>query len=259
LSHGRLARVAVAPRFRRHNVGSTLLRHIVRHAITHGLDHLAVEAVPDDLPFYHQLGFVSAGDQGVAGESGDGTHRQAMLLPLHRFRTPRTIVVPSPITAAERRRHRLKSALDFQQAALALVARATRKLRILSHHLDPDVYDNAAFSDRVLDFAINHRETEVQILLRNPRALVQTGHRLLQLHRRLPSRIKIRRFNINCQTPHHELMLIDSSGILYNSAADGYSGYEIRSSPADATALARDFDTLWAAGEADAELREMLI
>lgn len=208
------------------------------------------------MPFYKRLGCIEYSPMITAAVN---TASRSLALALYRFGTPRVIATPPPIAAKNRLRVPLKNAAEFNQAALALAANATRKVHVLSDHLDPKVYDNGTFSDRILDFAISRRDTEIHILLRDPHTLVQTGHRLLQLHRRLPSRIKIRRCNPNCQTPHREMMLIDGSGILYNQSADGYSGYAVHHSPADAAALARAFHALWAAGETDTELREMPI
>jgi len=258
-SHGY---IAVVPDQRRRRLGSMLLRLLIDHGLKQGLGAIDVKVCPEHAHFYLQAGFVHTIAPGVTAGDNAAAHSNAtvfLTLAVQRFAHRRPVAPSRPVTEDERRRQPLRDIGEFSQAAEALAGTATRKLCVLTEVLDPQIYDTPAFLRAVVRFVLGRRDAEVQVLLGDPRALAQSGHRLLQLYRRLPSRIRIRRRNPGYPSPHQELMLIDGAGALCNQSTDGYHGYAIRHSPQHVAALTRDFDTLWAVGEADPELRQMSV
>jgi len=258
--------IAVVPDQRRRRLGSTLLRLAIDHGLKRGRGAIDVKACPEHTHFFWRAGFVptiapgvAAADVAAPDTAAHSTATVLLTLAMQRFAHPRPVTPPRPVSEDERRRQPLRDIAEFGQAAEALAGMATRKLCVLTEVLDPRIYATAAFLRAVVGFVLGRRDAEVQVLVGDPRALVQGSHSLLRLSRRLPSRIRIRRRNPSYPSPYNELMLIDGAGALCNQSTNGYHGYAIRHSPQDVAALTRGFDTLWAVGEADPELRLMSV
>lgn len=249
----KVGRMAVLKPYRKRGVGSALMRRIIRYAAQNGLESIQLDAQMHAIPFYESMKFESSGpvftDVGIA--------HQHMTLALKHFLHPRVTPPPADISEEERSTIPLNSATEFCQQANIMVQRSHRHLRIFSHHLDPNIYDNDEITGNIFRFARQHPYAEVHILVQNPRSLVQNGHRLLQLYHRLPSRLQIRTLNPECKTSHTEFMIIDHEGILYNQTPARYIGYALYYSPINATELANEFDEYWNASEPDPEMRQL--
>ncbi len=79
----------------------------------------------------------------------------------------------------------------FDELVVALCESARRQLFIQSPSLDYEVFDNGELADSISKLVRSSRQTEVRILINDPRPLVTRGHRLLELARRLPSSVRI--------------------------------------------------------------------
>ncbi len=255
LLNNQVGRMAVLKPYRKHGVGSALMRQIIRYAATSGLDSIQLDAQVHALPFYEAMKFESDGP--VFEEVG--IPHQHMTLALKHFLTPRITPATADISEEERSHIALNNINDFRCQASIIAQKAHRQIRILSPSLDPNIFDNDALKSNLLNFARQHPYAEIHILVQNPQLLVQNSHRLLNLYHRLPSRVQMRTLNPECQTSHTEFMITDQAGILYKQTLNRYTGYAVYWSPVNATELANDFDTLWNSSEPDPELRRMPI
>jgi len=249
----KVGRMAVLQAHRQQGVGSALLRQIIRYASTLGLESIQLDAQVHALPFYETMKFEATGpvfdDVGIP--------HQPMTLSLKQFLNPRVAPPPVDISAEERRHINLDGAEGFRHQANILAQRAQRQVRIFSPRLDPAIFDNDELRTSLFNFASQHPYAEIHILVQHPQQLVQNGHRLLHLYHRLPSRVQMRTLKPQSENAHTEFMLSDQSAILYKQSLNRYTGYAVYWSPLEATELAKEFDSLWHASEADPELRNL--
>ncbi|PCJ37059.1 MAG: hypothetical protein COA75_04725 [Cellvibrionales bacterium] len=253
LVHDKVGRMAVTKPHRQKGVGSALMRQIIRHAATLGLNSIQLDAQVHALPFYEGMKFE------IDGPLFDdvGIPHQHMTLALKYFLNPRVAPSPPDISEEERRHITLDSIEDFRNQASIFAQRAQRQVRIFSPSLDPAIFDNDELRASLFNFASQHPYAEIHILIQNPQSLVQNSHRLLHLSHRLPSRVQIRTLKPDSKTSHTEFMLTDKAGILYKQSLNRYTGYAVYWSPLDATELANEFDALWNASEPNPELRNL--
>lgn len=80
-----------------------------------------------------------------------------------------------------------------QQYTLKLISSARRRVYILSHLLDPLVYDRSDVAQALSEFARRARDCQLHILVRDTSDLLERGHRLARLHQRLPSKVQLRK------------------------------------------------------------------
>ena len=146
-----------------------------------------------------------------------------------------------------------------REAAVALVKQANRSLHIFSYDLDPLVYDTNEFVDAVKDLAIAHRHSQVQIIIQNSRKVVQGGHRLIELARRLSSSIQIRKTTSALHNYTEAFLIADATGILHRTIGERYEGYVNFDDRFDCKTVLDFFDMAWEKSEPDPELRRLHI
>jgi len=88
---------------------------------------------------------------------------------------------------------------DFAKHALQVVEASRREILILSKTFDPALYNTEAFYQQILDLARADRNRQVKILVKDIQPVVEQGHRILALARRLSSKVEIRKLLIKPQ------------------------------------------------------------
>ncbi|MEH6583707.1 MAG: hypothetical protein V7754_17370 [Halioglobus sp.] len=144
----------------------------------------------------------------------------------------------------------------FNLMAIALCQSATRQIRILSPHLDHRVFDNPDLADAFSSLARRDTHSRVHLLISDSRPIVQRGHRLLNLARRLPSSIMIRKLTDHPEMTGETVVLRDFGGVLFMPADEGPGFYE-PDSRASAQSFIDKFDRLWQRGVQDPEFRRL--
>ncbi|PUE02703.1 MAG: acyltransferase [Candidatus Sedimenticola endophacoides] len=145
---------------------------------------------------------------------------------------------------------------QFALACECLTSQSRRRLTIFTFDLDPPLYDREPFAEALRRLALEGRESRIQILLQENLKVQQNGHRLLNLARRLPSRIEIRR-PINDYIDFPENFLIaDTVGYVHRSRFPDYQGVIDFNDPLRAIRLQELFDHIWERSEQDIELRQ---
>jgi hypothetical protein len=146
--------------------------------------------------------------------------------------------------------------LPFDQLALALCQSASRYIRIISPQLDHVVFDNSELVDAISALARRDRHSEVRILISDSTPIVHTGHRLLNLARRLPNSVIIRKLVDHPEMTGETVVIRDLSGLLYTPAGEGLGFYE-PDSPASARQFIEKFDPLWQRAVDDPNFRRL--
>jgi hypothetical protein len=165
----------------------------------------------------------------------------------------------APILGSSKDLITLDDRQSTRELAVQMLRQARRSLLLLSHDLDPGLYDNNEFLDALKDLALRSPRTEVRILLRDPTRVVQYGHRLIELMRRLNSHIHIHRVGEDYLNRSDTFMIVDEVGLMRRAVAERYEGIANFNDPAEAAQLRRVFDHIWEFSRPDPELRRLHI
>lgn len=240
LPDGRIGRLAVLAQHRGSGIGGEILDAILAIARLRGQKQLYLHAQANALGFYQRAGFIAEGPPFT--EAGIEHVNMHMQLDYREWDAP--IV-------------QLRYPQPFSELVVAQAALARRELRVLSPTLDNRVFDNEDLVSAMRRLIRSGNLSHIKILVQDARAIVQRGHRLLSLTRRLPSRIEIRRLAEHPQWNGDTLVIRDRAGVLElpGSEAD-YAFYRPQDRPQAEAGINR-FDELWRLGQVDPEFRAL--
>lgn len=153
----------------------------------------------------------------------------------------------------------LNSVEECRQAALSLASQATKSIYIFSHDLEPQIYNQVPFLDTVKALAIRSRQSCVRILLQDNEKVQREGHGLVQLWRRLTSKIEIRRPHPDYIDHPENFLVVDETGYLHLRFYTGYEATLDFNSRLEARRLSGFFNEVWEQSETDSELRNLHI
>jgi predicted GNAT family N-acyltransferase len=240
LSDGRIGRLAVLSRYRGRHIGAGLLDLLITLARRRADPGIYLHAQADAVDFYQRAGFEVRGEPFI----------EAGIQHLDMYQELDYRDYDEPLL-------RLRYPQPFAQLAVAQARLARRELRILSPRLDGRVFDREEFEDAVRALLRQGRMCRLQILVQDARSMVQRGHRLLKLARRLPSSVELRRLKEHPDWDGDTLLIRDRDSLLALPGSERDPGFY---RPGDrarcASAIAR-FEELWRAGEVDPEFRAL--
>ena len=147
----------------------------------------------------------------------------------------------------------------FDRYTVALCESAMRHLAIQSPQLDHAAFDNSALVDAISALARRSRQAQVRILVSDPRSLVTRGHKLLQLARRLPSVVHIRKLAEHPQWNNETIVIRDRDGVLFKPGGSDHDAFYEPDSRASTVRHLELFDELWRYSVEDPELRSLHI
>ncbi len=237
LPEGKIGRLAVTADFRGQGLGRMVLDKLVELAREVGLDAVHLHAQAHATEFYRKAGFEPEGEPFDEA----GIPHLAMHLPL-------LSLSPGFLTG-------VNYPQPFDDLAVELVESASRHICILSPNLDHDVFDRRELSEALAALARRGRESLVRILVSDARPIVQRGHRLLQLARRLPSSVKLQRIAEHPDWNGQTFVLRDRDGVLYKPGDADHEGFYEPDSRASAQKHADLFEELWRHSAEDIEFR----
>ena len=147
----------------------------------------------------------------------------------------------------------------FDELVIALCDSARRQLFIQSPSLDYEVFDNGELADSISKLVRSSRQTEVRILVNDPRPLVTRGHRLLELARRLPSSVRIQTLAEHPDWNGETVVIRDRDGVLYKPGGSGHEGFYEPDSRASTSRHLELFSDLWRYSVQDPNLRSLSV
>jgi hypothetical protein len=145
----------------------------------------------------------------------------------------------------------------FAAYAVALCESAARYICILSPQLDHAAFDHSELVDALSALARRSRQTQVRILISDSRPVVGYGHQLLQLARRLPSTVYIRKLEEHPNWNNETAVIRDRDGVLYKPGGSDHDAFYEPNSRASTLRHLELFDELWRLSVADPELRAL--
>ena len=145
----------------------------------------------------------------------------------------------------------------FDDLAVELVRSASRQICILSPSLDHAVFDRLELSQALSALARRGRESLIRILISDPRPIVQRGHRLLELARKLPSSVKLQKIAEHPDWRGETIITRDGSGVLYKPEDSNEKGFFEPDSRASTQRYFDLFNELWRYSAPDVEFRSL--
>lgn len=148
---------------------------------------------------------------------------------------------------------------DNSEAALALVKQCNQKLAIISHELDPFVYDNPEFVEAVRQLALKGRYVDIRILVFEPASIVRKGHKLVDLAGKISSYIEIRKPSSQYKSFNEAVLIADEVGYLFRESAERYGGKVNFNGRRESKYMLDVFNSMWATSKPDPNFRRMHI
>ena len=153
----------------------------------------------------------------------------------------------------------LESSADHCAALLALATQATRSLHIFSHQLDRRVYDQKPFLETITQLVLRSPQCKVLLLVRDTHDMLHNGHRLIDVIRRVPSRMQLRKVHEDHLKTTEEFVVADETGLLLRRIAGRYEGSVNFNARKAARERINFFNEVWRLSEPDPKLKHLSI
>ncbi len=259
LKTGQIGRMAVIAELRGRGIGRQLLESAVSHAVALGMTRVFLHAQRHAEEFYRKSGFAPTGEQSI--EAGIEHVEMDMKLPIPFKQSAHSRKLPliNPETAAtevpSNTLRALRSELDCRSAVSEVIASARRTLLIMSPSLDPALFASPDCLSAVSTFARRSRHARAQILVEDTKAIASNSHPLLELARRLPSKVAMRRLADDVAPPRANFVVVDGRAIWLQPDRDAYLGWWNLNDRVEARRFAEEFAALYERASDDPELR----
>ncbi len=258
-----IGRMAVLKPHRGSGIGALLLEAAVATAQADGLSRVFLHAQSYAETFYRKGGFIPFGSPFT--EAGIEHIAMEMMLPLafdsnleEVARSERVLNNPPPPalrTSPESQPRTLSGLASCSDAMLDLVAFARRRLLIMSPYLDHELFDRAELIERISHLARSAPRVDIQVLILSSKLIVDRGHQMLDLARRLDEKIAIRRLAERPTSDTSTFVCADLSGYWLLPNFEEYDGVCDLGNPVTTQRLIETFNIAWRRSQEDSELR----
>ena len=147
--------------------------------------------------------------------------------------------------------------VPFDSMTVELCDTALRNICIRSPSLDHAVFDRVELADALSALVRRSRQTRVRILIRDVHPLIQNGHRLLNLARRMPSTVVIQQLAEHPDMNNETVVIRDRNGLLYMPSGSEHRGFYEPDSQASTKQHLALFEELWCFSDSHPELRSL--
>ena len=151
------------------------------------------------------------------------------------------------------------SLTGVRAVAQALASQAQRTLLLHTEDIEPAIYDESAFLEAVTRLSRAHSQSRIWILIQDARKVVQHGHRLIEIARRMSSSIQLRRPAEQYRNYHESFLLADGCGYLYRPVAARFEGTANFHDPGKVANFEKYFMEVWERSEPDEEIKRLYI
>ncbi|TDT39417.1 putative GNAT family N-acyltransferase [Halospina denitrificans] len=250
---GGIGRMAVSREQRTLGVGTVLLREMMHDAFSE-YDYLVLSAQEGAVDFYRRLGFYVVSDTYMDA----GIPHRAM-----RCTAPGLLLDQEPETrcpfllASDTTSWQIKGETDQLQLVRALADQATRRFWLYDTTLSHGLYDDHFLTEALSRLARRSRHSDIRFLIHDDYPLVKRRHRLVQLMRRLPSRISLGLVNTTYPHGDRPCVIADDSGVLIRHDFDHIEGFANFSAPRRVRPFGEDFARAWDYSRESIELRQL--
>lgn len=251
---GHIGRMAILPEFRGRGIGEAMLQHLITESAGQ-YQELQLSAQQHAIAFYQRAGFH------VCSEPYDDAgipHLDMRCLAPTLLEAQAGSKRLRPMLLGEDTQSWLfeneSSMLDLMDS---MVGQAGQRLWLYDRVLDHDLYDRHRFRELVSGLARRHRLSEIRLLIHDDQSLIKRRHQLVELMRRLPSRIQLRLINSDYPHENQPFMLVDRQGVVFRHDFNRPSGFAGFADSGRVKLLSENFQRMWGAGRSSLELREL--
>ncbi len=250
---GHIGRMAILPQFRGRGIGEALLRHLIAESANR-FSELKLSAQEHAIPFYQRSGFHVC--SGVYDDAGIPHFDMRCLAPdlaagsLGASDYPMILGSDTDSWLFDTE-SRLLSLMD------SVVGQASQRIWLYDRLLEHDLYDRHRFRELISALARRHRLSEVRLLIHDDKPLVKRRHALVELMRRLPSRMELRLVNEDYPVEDQPFILADREGVVYRHDFYKPEGFAKFSDGGRVKLLSENFQRMWDAARPSLELREL--
>ncbi|KKN53655.1 hypothetical protein LCGC14_0600420, partial [marine sediment metagenome] len=128
---------------------------------------------------------------------------------------------------------------------------------IMGPNIDATLFDTPEFVECLKNLAISSSRAEIKIIVKNTKANVQQGHRVIPLAQHLTSSIHVRTPDSQHSDIQNILILIDDFAYLKCPRASYYEGSACFYDRLTVQRLQSQFDDIWAHATADMSIRRL--
>jgi hypothetical protein len=146
---------------------------------------------------------------------------------------------------------------DFRSYSLELLQQSNRQIAILSRQLDELVYGTNDYVQALSGFARSSRHCQVQILIKDTKLAIESGHPLVKLAQRLSSKIHVRKITQEPNNKEMGFMLGDTAKLLYKNDDSTYRGFYNSAAAREVKQLRDEFNYLWQYAEPEPEFQQL--
>ena len=152
----------------------------------------------------------------------------------------------------------LEGSVAFAAKAAEILAAARSEVWLFSEALDRRVYASEEFAEAVKAFLLRTERARLRLLLNQPQAALRQAPRLIELARRLTSRVEIRESpEEKRQSLRGEWLIADRHLLLERHAADALQSQYWPQAPGRTHQRAQAFEELWGESEPAQESRAL--
>ncbi|MDO3722502.1 GNAT family N-acetyltransferase [Marinobacter sp. chi1] len=248
-----IGRMAILPEFRGQGIGEALLRHVMNDAaVSH--PEIVLSAQEYAIPFYQRSGFHVCSD--LYDDAGIPHVDMRCLSPdlvsqfLKDRSTPHILGEDDTSWLFSEEKHML-SLMD------SVAGQARQRIWLYDRFLEHELYDRFRFRELISQLARRHRLSEVRLLIHDDKPLVKRRHRLVELMRRLPSKIELRLTSDDHPSEDQPFLLADREGVVFRHDFYKPEGVAKFSDSGRVKLLSENFQRMWDAGRSSLELREL--
>jgi len=149
--------------------------------------------------------------------------------------------------------------LDNREVVLSLCSQAQQQIRIFTPDLENPVYDNPDLIRALTVLTTRNRKTHIKVLIKDSTQAIKTGHRLIELSRRLTSSIFLHRMPAHIENRDTAFLIVDNSGYCHKHVGTLYHGQFNFNDKIKVRDLGKFFDDAWDQSRADPEMRQLFI
>jgi len=145
---------------------------------------------------------------------------------------------------------------EFRAAVVEVGALATRSLTIMTHDLEPDIYDHNDFLETVKRFLLARSFARIRVLIMDPGRTLKNGNDFVSIGRRLNSYIEFRNAREEDRDHSEAFCIADATALVYRADANRWHGMADTYEPAVARLYLDTFEAIWEACDPGPEFRQ---
>lgn len=140
-----------------------------------------------------------------------------------------------------------------------LLEQSGSSVDIFSRQLDPRIFDQRNVTEALRNLVVVNRRARVRILVKEPQLMINQGHQMLELMRRLSSYIDIRKTHEQYAQSGRMFVIADRQAYLYKESDERYEGLVSFYDPAQSREWLNFFNEAWEHSQAITDFRRLHI